>query len=72
MTTVYNYDELGNETNQIDAAGHTTVFRYDALDRRTGGRCRQHDREQQPRKSYVYAVEIPASSVACSFRPKPS
>ena len=36
VTTVYSYDELGNETNQVDAAGHTTVFRYDALGRRTG------------------------------------
>ena len=35
VTTVYRYDELGNEVSQTDAAGHTTTFQYDALGRRT-------------------------------------
>jgi YD repeat-containing protein len=36
VTTVYQYDELGNETAQMDAAGRTTKFQYDALGRRIG------------------------------------
>jgi RHS repeat-associated protein len=35
-TTVYDYDEMGNEVAQTDAAGHTTTFAYDALGHRTG------------------------------------
>jgi RHS repeat-associated protein len=35
-TTVYQYDEVGNEIAQIDAAGRTTTFHCDALGRRTG------------------------------------
>ena len=32
---VYEYDDLGNLTAQIDANHHTTAFEYDALGRRT-------------------------------------
>jgi YD repeat-containing protein len=35
-TTTYAYDELGNQTNQVDAAGRITTFQYDALGRRIG------------------------------------
>ena len=35
-TTVYTYDELGNELSQTDAANRTTTFQYDALGRRIG------------------------------------
>ena len=36
VTTVYGYDELGNQTQQIDPAGRLTTFKYDALGRKTG------------------------------------
>jgi RHS repeat-associated protein len=35
-TTVYAYDELGNEVSQTDAAGRITTFQYDALGHRIG------------------------------------
>ena len=36
VTTVYQYDELGNEIAQTDAGGRTTSFQYDALGHRIG------------------------------------
>ena len=36
VTTVYSYDEVGNEISQTDAANHSTTFQYDALGRRIG------------------------------------
>ena len=35
MVTRYAYDEVGNQTNQVDALNRTNLFEYDAVGRRT-------------------------------------